>query len=231
MTNQDNSGRVAVVVGAGSGLGQATALKLAALGMKVVAVDRNEQGLAALPPEYRPRERRRNRPNYRCPAVRTHRPRRGDARSTGQHRRRVRLGRRDDDNSRPLATHVGREPWTRPLAQSGGRSLHAASGIRLDRAHHLRPGLEPAPGMAAYAVSKAALVHLTRVLDLEFRPLGIRVNAVAPQLIKTAKNEAFLPADVMAHAVTPEAIAEVVAFLVSNAAAPVSGAILPAYGA
>ena len=51
MTNQDNSGRVAVVVGAGSGLGQATALKLAALGMRVVGVDRNEQGLESLPSE------------------------------------------------------------------------------------------------------------------------------------------------------------------------------------
>jgi NAD(P)-dependent dehydrogenase (short-subunit alcohol dehydrogenase family) len=50
-----------------------------------------------------------------------------------------------------------------------------------------RPGLEPAAGMAAYAVSKAALVHLTRVLDLELRPSGIRVNAVAPQLLDTAK--------------------------------------------
>ena len=50
-----------------------------------------------------------------------------------------------------------------------------------------RPGLEPAAGMATSAVSKAALVHLTRVLDLELRPLGIRVNAVAPQILDTAK--------------------------------------------
>ena len=46
--------------------------------------------------------------------------------------------------------------------------------------------LETSSGIAAYAVSKAALVHLTRVLDLELRPLGIRVNAVAPQLLDTA---------------------------------------------
>ena len=94
-----------------------------------------------------------------------------------------------------------------------------------------RPGLEPASGMAAYSVSKAALVHLTRTLDLEFRPYGIRVNAVAPQLIDTASNRASFPADVIAHAVAPEAIAGVIAFLVSEVAAPVSGAILPVYGA
>jgi NAD(P)-dependent dehydrogenase (short-subunit alcohol dehydrogenase family) len=94
-----------------------------------------------------------------------------------------------------------------------------------------RPGLEPTAGMAAYSASKAALVHLTRTLDLELRPHGIRVNAVAPQLMDTASNRATFPADVIAHAVAPEAIAGVIAFLVSDAAAPVSGAILPAYGA
>ena len=85
--------------------------------------------------------------------------------------------------------------------------------------------------MAAYAVSKAALVHLTRVLDLELRPQGIRVNAVAPQLLDTPATRAAFPPEVIAHAVTPEAIAGVIAFLVSDAAAPVSGAVLPAYGA
>jgi NAD(P)-dependent dehydrogenase (short-subunit alcohol dehydrogenase family) len=85
--------------------------------------------------------------------------------------------------------------------------------------------------MAAYSVSKAALVHLTRILDVELRPQGIRVNAVAPQLLDTPTNRTLFPPETLTHAVAPEAIAEVIAFLVSDAAAPVSGAILPAYGA
>jgi NAD(P)-dependent dehydrogenase (short-subunit alcohol dehydrogenase family) len=94
-----------------------------------------------------------------------------------------------------------------------------------------RPGLEPTAGMAAYALSKAALVHLTRVLDVELRPLGIRVNAVAPQLLDTAKNHPYLSPELLAHAVAPEAVADIIVYLVSDAAAPVSGAVVPAYGA
>ncbi len=93
-----------------------------------------------------------------------------------------------------------------------------------------RPAIEPASGMAAYSVSKAALVQLTRTLDVELRPHGIRVNAVAPQLLDTPVTRAGFPPEVIAHAVAPEAIAAVIAFLASDAAAPVSGAILPAYG-
>ena len=114
--------------------------------------------------------------------------------------------------SRAVAPHMQR--------QGSGAIVHVSA----------RPGIEPAAGMAAYSISKAALVHLTRVLDVELRPHGIRVNAVAPQLIDTPLNRTIFPADVLAHAVAPEAIAGIIAFLVSDAAAPVSGAILPAYG-
>ncbi|MDX6494447.1 MAG: hypothetical protein QOE17_433, partial [Gaiellales bacterium] len=93
-----------------------------------------------------------------------------------------------------------------------------------------RPGLEPTAGMASYGVSKAALVHLVRVLDLELHPIGIRVNAVAPQVVDTAKNRPYLPPEVLAHAVSPGAIADIIGYLVSDAAAPISGAVVPAYG-
>jgi NAD(P)-dependent dehydrogenase (short-subunit alcohol dehydrogenase family) len=62
-------------------------------------------------------------------------------------------------------------------------------------------------------------------------PLGIRVNAVAPQLIDTAKNRPYLSPELLAHAVSPEAIADLIVYLVSDEATPVSGAVLPAYGA
>jgi NAD(P)-dependent dehydrogenase (short-subunit alcohol dehydrogenase family) len=93
-----------------------------------------------------------------------------------------------------------------------------------------RHGIEPTAGFAAYSASKAALVQLIRVMDLELRPQGLRVNAVAPQIIATESNKAHLPAELLEQAVTPEAIAEVIAFLVSDAAGPISGAIVPTYG-
>jgi NAD(P)-dependent dehydrogenase (short-subunit alcohol dehydrogenase family) len=93
-----------------------------------------------------------------------------------------------------------------------------------------RPAIDPTAGLAAYSLSKAALSHLVRILDLELRPHGIRVNAVAPQLIDTAVNRTLFPAEVLAHAVAPEAVANVIAFLAGDLAAPVSGAIVPAYG-
>jgi len=46
-------------------------------------------------------------------------------------------------------------------------------------------GLKPAPGMGAYSMSKAALLMMTRVMAAEWGTFGLRVNAVAPGLVKT----------------------------------------------
>jgi NAD(P)-dependent dehydrogenase (short-subunit alcohol dehydrogenase family) len=226
-----SEGRVAVVAGAGGALGHAITAVLAASGLTVVAVDRSEHAMsdlgdavykeAADPGDPGAVTRLIDRiaaevgpPGVLVNAVGAFGL--GDALGTTPETLRLML----DVNlgpalwlSQAVAPHMRR--------QGSGAIVHVTA----------RPGLEPASGMAAYSVSKAALVHLTRTLDLELRPSGIRVNAVAPQLIDTASNRASLPADVIAHAVAPEAIAGVIAFLVSDAAAPVSGAILPAYGA
>jgi NAD(P)-dependent dehydrogenase (short-subunit alcohol dehydrogenase family) len=225
------SAKVAIVVGAGGALGHATALTLAAGGRTVVGVDRNERGLADLPDEIRrevadatdPAAAKRlidriagevGPPDVLVNTIGGFRL--GDALSTTPETLRLMI----DVNLGP-ALWLSQAVAPHMRQQGSGVIVHVAA----------RPGIEPTGGMAAYSVSKAALVHLTRILDIELRPHGIRVNAVAPQLLDSPANRATFPPEVIAHAVAPEVIADVIAFLVSDAAAPVSGAILPAYGA
>jgi NAD(P)-dependent dehydrogenase (short-subunit alcohol dehydrogenase family) len=115
------------------------------------------------------------------------------------------------------------------VSRAAGRRMAAAGGGALV---HIgaRQGVEPMPGAAAYSVSKAALVHLVRVLSAEWRPSRVRVNCLLPGVIDTAANRAVMSADAMTRAVTPAAIAEVITFLTGAAAAPISGAVIPVYG-
>ncbi len=46
-------------------------------------------------------------------------------------------------------------------------------------------GITPDPGMGAYAASKAALISVTRTLARDLGPQGVRVNAVAPGVVRT----------------------------------------------
>lgn len=55
--------------------------------------------------------------------------------------------------------------------------------------------LQPAYAVPAYAASKAAVDHLTRVMAIEAARHGIRVNALAPGYFKTAINDAFLESE------------------------------------
>ncbi len=66
---------------------------------------------------------------------------------------------------------------------------HKISGSIVNIASIL--GLRVAGGVAAYAISKAGLVQMTKVLALEWARHGIRVNAIAPGYIETELNSAF----------------------------------------
>jgi NAD(P)-dependent dehydrogenase (short-subunit alcohol dehydrogenase family) len=82
-------------------------------------------------------------------------------------------------------------------------------------------------GMAAYAVSKVALHALVRVLALENRGRGVRVNAVLPGTIDTAANRAAMKGADRSSWTPPERIAEVVAFLLSSESLATTGALVP----
>ncbi len=83
---------------------------------------------------------------------------------------------------------------------------------------------------AAYAASKAAVVALAGAVAAEVRPAGVRVNVILPSTIDTAQNRASMPNADPSRWVTPESIADVVKFLLSEASRDISGATIPVYG-
>jgi NAD(P)-dependent dehydrogenase (short-subunit alcohol dehydrogenase family) len=85
-------------------------------------------------------------------------------------------------------------------------------------------------GMAGYAVSKTAVHALTRVLAEENRDHGIRFNCVLPGTLDTPANRAAMPGANPATWTTPEAVARVMAFLLSSESAAVTGALVPVDG-
>ncbi|MEV4704035.1 SDR family oxidoreductase [Actinoplanes sp. NPDC049316] len=94
-------------------------------------------------------------------------------------------------------------------------------------------GLRPAPGIAFYGVTKAALIHLTEELAVELAP-AVRVNAVAPAVVKTKFATALYEGREDAVAATyplrrlgvPEDVAGAVTFLCSPDAAWITGQTL-----
>jgi NAD(P)-dependent dehydrogenase (short-subunit alcohol dehydrogenase family) len=69
-----------------------------------------------------------------------------------------------------------------------------------------------------------------QTLDAEYRQDGIRANAVLPSVIDTPANRRAQPDADYSKWVTPEEIAKVIRFLVSDDSAPTSGAAIPVYG-
>jgi NAD(P)-dependent dehydrogenase (short-subunit alcohol dehydrogenase family) len=85
-------------------------------------------------------------------------------------------------------------------------------------------------GMGAYAASKAGVAKLTEALADEVKDRGITVNAVLPSILDTPGNRANMRSADFTRWVSPMAVAEVIAFLVSDLARAISGASLPVAG-
>lgn len=93
-----------------------------------------------------------------------------------------------------------------------------------------RAAVQPFAGAAGYITSKAAVLALIRALDAEYRDDGLRCNAVLPGVIDTPANRRADPSADTSRWVPPADIAQVIAFLVDDRSAAITGAAVPVAG-
>src|SRR5262245_40796355 len=106
------------------------------------------------------------------------------------------------------------------LRQKGGKIVNVAS----------RDGLMGSSGYAAYSASKSAVIRLTESMAAELKASDINVNCIMPSTIDTPQNRKAVPNADFSKWVTPEAIADVILFLISDAAGAITGAAVPVFG-
>jgi len=106
------------------------------------------------------------------------------------------------------------------LAAGGGSIVNVGAQSALSGAAH----------MGAYCASKGAVIRLTESMAAELREQNIRVNCVLPSIIDTPENRAAMPEANPARWVSPQDLAQAIAFLASDAARAVHGVALPVSG-
>lgn len=87
--------------------------------------------------------------------------------------------------------------------------------------------ISAATGMGAYAASKAGVHRLTESLAAELLGTTVTVNAILPSIIDTPANRKDMPDTDTSQWVQPQAIADAILFLASDAARAISGALVP----
>lgn len=124
-----------------------------------------------------------------------------------------------DLNARTLL-HAVRAVVPRMLAQGGGKIVNVG-------AFSAQKG---AAQMGAYVAAKSAVIRLTETLAAELREKNINVNCVMPTIIDTPENRSAMPNADPGRWVAPADLANVIAFLASDAARAIHGAAVPVTG-
>lgn len=237
------AGRVALVTGAGSGIGAATARRLAAAGARVALADREPDRAGTVADQIRGAggDARSYHVDVADPA----------AVAACLSAVVADFGRLDIAHNNAGVTGVFADTadyppavWQRVLAVNLTGVFHC---LQAELAQLLRQGtggaivntasgaaLRGVPGSAAYVAAKHGVAGLTATAAVEYAAAGIRVNAVCPGLVNTPivrfDAAGLAAAHPIGRAAEPEEVAEAVCWLASDAASYVTGALLPVDG-
>lgn len=236
-TQQNVVGRTALVTGATSGVGRATALQLAREGTEVIVhgrdADRGDQVVAEI-------EREGGKARFIA----------ADLSDPAEIRRLA-----DEAGEVDVLVNNAGFSWFGPTADLDVATYDALFDSNVRAPYFLVAALAPRmvakgggsivnvasmagsiglAGAAAYGGTKATLTAMTRAWAAEFSPRGVRVNAVAPGPVYTAADPARIEAlgatTLLGRAAQADEIAQVITFLVSPAAAYLTGATVAADG-
>ena len=235
-------GKIALVLGAASGIGKATAELLAALGARVICADKNKEGVETTAADlvaYGHAESQvvdagdANAVAALAAAIDSKHKRLDIAVSTPAiHVRKLMLDYTDEEYDRVANLNLRGaffflRAFGRMMIRQGKGSLIASSSVRATT-------LEP--GLAIYGATKAGIIQMVRGLACEVGSFGVRVNAIVPSIVETPlvaplKARPEIWSALASHTVfnrwaRPEEVAAAVAFLASDAASYITGTAL-----
>jgi NAD(P)-dependent dehydrogenase (short-subunit alcohol dehydrogenase family) len=239
----DLTGKLAVVLGAASGIGKSSAEALAGLGATVVCADRDGGGAEATAAGIRERggaaetivtdAASAGAVRGLADQVKARHPRIDIAVTTpGLNIRKTILDYTEEDLDRVVTLNLKGtvyffQAFGRIMVEQGGGSIIACSSVR---------AVTIEPGLAVYGSTKAAIGLLVKGFASEVGRFGVRVNAIAPSIAETALTEPFKQRPDIhklyaAHTVfnrwsAADEVACAVAFLASDAASYVSGSTM-----
>lgn len=240
-------GQVAIVTGAGRGIGRAIALAFARAGAAVTLASRTQGELEAVAAEVEDL-------GQRALVVPT------DVADEGAVDRLVERTATELGTLDVMVNNAGAAPFLAPFMETRPEGFakyfgvnfwsvvygtRAAGRVLLDRGSGCILNLASVdalmvdPELSYYGAAKAAIVSLTKAVALEWAPRGVRVNALAPGWIDTPMNQPERDADRERQIISeipmgrwgrPEEMAEAALFLCSSAASFITGTVLVADG-